>query len=119
MPLPRVMMDVRRVSEAASIVDVKGDITAASEPALMDAFTRASGDRTRAVVLNFDGLEYMNSGGIGLLVTLLVRANRQKQRLLAFGLSEHYRQILELTRLDEAIGVHVDEAAALAAVGVA
>jgi anti-sigma B factor antagonist len=111
------MMDVRRVNEAASIVDVKGDITAASEPALMDAFARASGDKTRAVVLNFDGLEYMNSGGIGLLVTLLVRANRQKQRLLAFGLNEHYRQILELTRLDEAIGVHVDEAAALAAVG--
>src|SRR5947208_3494064 len=117
-----VTMAVRRVSAAASIVDVTGDITAGSEPALMDAYTRASGDKTRAVVLNFGGLEYMNSGGIGLLVTLLVRANRQKQRLLAFGLSEHYRQILELTRLDEAIGVHADEAsalAALAAVGVA
>ena len=119
MPISTLMMDVRRVNEAASIVDVKGDITATSEPALMDAFARASGDKTRAVVLNFDGLEYMNSGGIGLLVTLLVRANRQKQRLLAFGLSDHYRQILELTRLYEAIGVHVDEAAALAAVGMA
>src|SRR5713101_6352289 len=109
MPISTVMMDVRRVSEAASIVDVKGDITAASEPALMDAFTRASGDKTRAVVLNFDGLEYMNSGGIGLLVTLLVRANRQKQRLLAFGLTDHYKQIFELTRLDEAIGIHDSE----------
>ena len=114
-----VTMAVRRVSAAASIVDVTGDITAGSEPALMDAYTRASGVKTRAVVLNFGGLAYMNSGGIGLLVTLLVRANRQKQRLLAFGLSEHYRQILELTRLDEAIGVHADEAKALAAVGAA
>ena len=50
----------------------------------------------------------MNSGGIGLLVTLLVRANRQKQRLLAFGLNDHYRQIFELTRLDEAIGIYDD-----------
>ena len=40
-----------------------------------------------------------------------------QQMLLAFGLNEHYRQILELTRLDEAIGVHATEAAALAAVG--
>ena len=119
MTTPTQTMDVRRVSPAASIVDVRGDITAGSEPALMDAYTRASGDTTRAILLNFDGLEYMNSGGIGLLVTLLVRANRQKQRLLAFGLNEHYRQILELTRLDEAIGVHADEATALAAVGVA
>src|SRR5438067_5275806 len=113
-----VTMAVRRVSAAASIVDVTGDITAGSEPALMDAYTRASGDKTRAIILNFGGLEYMNSGGIGLLVTLLVRANRQKQMLLAFGLNEHYRQILELTRLDDAIGVHGDEAEALAAVGV-
>ena len=112
-----ITLNVRRISDTVSIVDVKGDITGASEPALMDAYTRASGDATRAVVLNFDGLEYMNSGGIGLLVTLLVRANRQKQRLLAFGLNEHYRQILELTRLDEAIGVYADEASALAVVG--
>jgi anti-sigma B factor antagonist len=67
--------------------------------------------------LNFEGLEYMNSGGIGLLVTLLVRANRQRQRLLAFGLNEHYRQIIELTRLDDAISIHDTEADALSAAG--
>ena len=67
------------------------------------------------MVLNFGGLEYMNSSGIGLLVTLLVRANRNHQRMLAYGLSEHYRQIFELTRLDEAIAIHETEAAALAA----
>jgi anti-sigma B factor antagonist len=50
-----------------------------------------------------------------MLVTLLVRANRQKQRLLAYGLNEHYRQIFELTRLDEAISIVADEDAALAA----
>ena len=37
-------------------------------------------------MLNFTDLEYMNPGGIGLLVTLLVRANRAKQKLLAFGI---------------------------------
>ena len=50
---------------------------------------------SRTIVLDFSGLDYMNSGGIGLLVTLLVRVQRQGQRLLAFGLSEHYRQILD------------------------
>jgi anti-sigma B factor antagonist len=59
----------------------------------------------------------MNSGGIGMLVTLLVRANRQRQRLLAFGLNEHYQQIFQLTRLDEAIGIHDSEGEALAAAG--
>ncbi len=43
-------------------------------------------------------------------------ANRAKQKLRVCGLSEHYRQIFELTRLDDAIGIFPDEAAALQAV---
>jgi anti-sigma B factor antagonist len=106
---------VRELSGQVSVVDISGDVTAASEPALTEAYARASTPTTQAIVLNFSGLEYMNSGGIGMLVMLLVRANRQRRRLLAYGLSEHYRQIFELTRLDEAIGIHDSESAALAA----
>ena len=106
--------EVRRQGLAA-LVDIKGDVTSGSESVLMTAYEDV-GD-ARAVVLNFSGLSYMNSGGIGLLVTLLVRANRHAQTLLAYGLSDHYRQIFELTRLDEAIGIHDNEQAALSAVG--
>ena len=109
-----LITDVRELSARASVIDLKGDVTASSEKALADAYTRASGKFTRTIVLNFSGLEYMNSGGIGMLVTLLVRANRQRQRLVAFGLNEHYRQIFELTRLDEAIGIFDTEAEAFA-----
>jgi len=102
-----------RQADNASILDVQGDITAGSEQTLMDAYTQAGS--SASIILNFSGLEYMNSGGIGLLVTLLVRANRQKQKLLAYGLTEHYKQIFELTRLDEAITIHDSEAEAVAA----
>ena len=109
------LMDVRRAGDDTGVIEISGDITAASEDALMDAYGRAGDGDTRAVLLDFSRLEYMNSGGIGLLVTLLVRAQRAKQRLLACGLNDHYRQIFELTRLDEAITIYDDEAAALAA----
>lgn len=99
--------------DSAAILKIRGEITGGSEPILMGAYGQADG--ARAVVLDFSGLDYMNSGGIGLLVTLLVRAQRAGQRLFAVGLSEHYRQILSLTRLDEAISIHDDEAGALAA----
>jgi anti-sigma B factor antagonist len=110
-------MDVRAPNERTSIIDISGEVTARSDGVLRAAYEQASGRETRAIILNFTRLEYMNSSGIGLLVTLLVRANRKKQRLLAFGLNEHYRQIFDLTRLDEAIGIHADESAALAAAG--
>jgi anti-sigma B factor antagonist len=116
-PEAATRFDVRELSERASVIDIKGDITAASEDVLMDAYGRASEPSVKAIVLNFVGLDYMNSGGIGLLVTLLVRAQRQRQRVLAYGLSDHYRQIFELTRLDDAVGIHDDEEGALAAAG--
>jgi anti-sigma B factor antagonist len=112
-----VAMDVRTPSASTSIIDISGEVTARSDTVLAEAYAQASGPETRAVILNFSGLEYMNSSGIGLLVTLLVRAQRNKQRLMAFGLDEHYRQIFELTRLDEAIEIHTDEVGALAAAG--
>jgi len=111
------LMDVRRLGDSTGVIEIRGDITAASEDALMDAYGRAGDGDTKAVLLDFSQLEYMNSGGIGLLVTVLVRAQRAKQRLLACGLNDHYRQIFELTRLDEAISIFPDEAAAVAAVG--
>jgi anti-sigma B factor antagonist len=112
---PTLALGVRRAAPAIAIIDIEGDVTPAAEQALMDAYGQDQG--AKAVVLNFSGLDYMNSGGIGLLVTLLVRAKRQKQQLLAYGLSDHYRQIFELTRLDDAISIHDDERAALAAAG--
>ncbi|CAN5166819.1 hypothetical protein BH18CHL2_BH18CHL2_11650 [soil metagenome] len=108
-------MSVRAIDDRISVVEIRGEVTASSEKALMDAYAQASGQRTRAIILDFEALEYMNSGGIGLLVTVLVRAQRQKQRLMAYGLSDHYRQIFELTRLDEAIAIHEDEQAAIQA----
>jgi anti-anti-sigma factor len=109
-------IDLRSTGDpAASVIRIDGDVTGASEAALMDAYAAATGGGARTIILDFGGLEYMNSGGIGLLVTLLVRAQRNGQRLLAAGLDEHYRQIFSLTRLDEAIAIHDSEAAALAA----
>jgi anti-sigma B factor antagonist len=84
-----LITDVRELSSRASVIDLKGDVTASSEKTLADAYTRASGKFTRTIVLNFS-------------------------RLVAFGLNEHYRQIFELTRLDEAIGIYDSEAEAFA-----
>lgn len=116
MPQASVVMKTRRINANTSIIDIQGDVSAFAEQVLMNAYNEASTPTTRSIILNFTNLEYMNSSGIGLIVTLLIRVNRQKQRLLAFGLSDHYQHIFELTRLNDAIKVHKSEAEALATV---
>ena len=106
---------VRSADDGVAVIGLTGDVTAACETELMDAYREAGRSQIRGIVLDFSGLDYMNSSGIGLLVTLLVRAKREGRQISAYGLSDHYRQIFELTRLDEVISVHDDEGQALAA----
>jgi anti-sigma B factor antagonist len=115
MPEAQVKMNVRTAGEKASIIDVQGELTAFAENVLMDAYNQASDGQVRAIILNFENLEYMNSSGIGLLVTLLIRINREKQQLLTYGLSDHYRSIFQITRLDDAIAIHDSEEEAVRA----
>lgn len=114
MPTSDLTLDIREVAEGIRVIDIKGEITAFSEKEISDAHEKA-GDGAKAVILNFEGLQYMNSGGIGLLVTTLIRAQRAGHALRAYGLSDHYREIFSLTRLDEAIGLYDNESSAIAA----
>lgn len=70
MPQANVVMNVRQVNATTSIIDIQGEVSAFAEKVLMDAYTEANSPTTRTIILNFSGLEYMNSSGIGLIVTL-------------------------------------------------
>jgi len=115
MATPAARTEVTTLSSDAAAIAIMGDVTAACEQQLMQAHEQATDGGAKLIVLDFAGMEYMNSGGIGMLVTLLVRAQRRQQRIAAVGLTDHYRQIFQLTRLDEAISLHDDVEGALRA----
>lgn len=104
-----VVMAVRKVDDKTAAVDIRGELTAFAEDELMSAYHQAVGDGAQAVVLNFSELDYMTSSGIGLLVTLFIRANREGTQLYAVGLNPHYQRIFALTRLNETIRVFETE----------
>jgi anti-anti-sigma factor len=110
----KVTMSTRQVSPQVSAIDIQGEVTAAAEDLLMEAYGQAGG--ARIIILNFSQLGYMNSSGIGLLVTMLIRANRQGERLVAVNMSDHYRHIFDLTGLNQAITIYDTETDALAAI---
>lgn len=111
----RQVIELVVIDARIGMLDIQGDVSAGAEGALMDAYAQVDGKSTRVIILNFTQMGYMNSSGIGLLVTLLIRINRQKQHLLACGLSEHYRHIFKLTRLSDVIHLYETEEEALQA----
>ena len=96
------------------IIDLEGEISGLSEQALDTAFEEASGQKSDAILLNFAGVAYMNSTGIALIVGLLTRARTSGVRLIATGLSEHFVQIFQITRLADFITLYADEETAVA-----
>jgi anti-anti-sigma factor len=113
----KTSITVRKSADTISVLDVQGDITGFAEEPLMANYNTASNAGADTIVLNLTGLESLNSFGVGLLITLLVRVQHQKQRLLAYGLSERHREIFDLTHLSGAIDLYADEAETLERVG--
>ena len=104
-----------RKRDGIALLDLVGDIDSAAEPALQAAYDHAAAD-SGAVVLNFTGTDYINSTGIALIVALLAQARARGVRITACGLSEHYREIFEITRLADFMTIADDEEGAVSGV---
>jgi anti-anti-sigma factor len=88
-----------RKRDEVSLIDLTGDVNAGAEGVLNDAYAEATSDGGDTVVLNFEHADYINSTGIALIVGLLAQARTSGIEVKAFGLSDHYREIFEITRL--------------------
>jgi len=88
-----------RERDGAAMIDLRGEINSAADHALESAYAEATRSGSRSVILNFAEAAYINSTGIALIVGLLAQARAQNVTVSACGLSEHYREIFEITRL--------------------
>ncbi|HEY7985198.1 MAG TPA: STAS domain-containing protein [Ktedonobacterales bacterium] len=102
-----------RHQATTAIVDLHGEINGFAEPALNGAYAAAESESPRVIVLNFKAVDYINSTGIALIVQLLARARASHISLRAVGLSAHYVEIFQITRLSDFVEMFPDEASAL------
>jgi anti-anti-sigma factor len=89
---------VRTLADVA-VIDLAGDIDAHAEASLEEAWGEAMSSSPTAVSLNFHDAGYINSTGIALIVGMLAKARARGVPLSAYGLTPHYREIFEITRL--------------------
>src|SRR5215217_7311674 len=113
MPAKHLEASVRHLVSAA-VIDLDGEINGFGEEALNAAYSEAEAKDPEVILLNFEGVDYINSTGIALIVSLLARARASKRRLLACNLSEHYVEIFDITRLSDFMSVLPDEESAIA-----
>ena len=107
-------VEVRTEGGGITVLDLRGEIDSGAAGALDQAYAQAAENNRAPVLLNFAGSTYINSTGIALIVSLLARARRENRSVAACGLSDHYREIFEITRLADFMTIFPDEMTALA-----
>ncbi len=112
MPVESLEAKVRYFPDLA-IIDLRGDIDASAEQTLDIVYFEADSKEPKTILLNFTDVNYINSTGIALIVSLLARARKSHRNLATCGLSEHYVEIFRITRLADFMNIYPDESIAL------
>ena len=102
-----------RLEGSIAVLDLVGEINGFAEEALNAAYAEAEAKDPETILLNFEGVDYINSTGIALIVGLLAKARASRRTLLACNLSEHYVEIFNITRLSDFMSVFPDEQTAV------
>ncbi len=113
MPARAFEARVRQHQPRIAVIELHGEINSFAEESLNAAYTEAEAHNPQSILLNFSAVDYINSTGIALIVTLLAKARKAHIRLLTCGLSEHYVEIFNITRLADFMSVYPDESTAL------
>ena len=103
---------VRRLDDK-TIIDLRGDINRSAEAVLTSAYEEATSGHTNDVIFNFSEVGYINSTGIAVIVGLLARSVKEERTVKAYGLSEHYKEIFQITRLSDFMTILTDEGSAV------
>lgn len=102
-----------RLEGNKAIIDLHGEINGLIEAELNEAYAQAEELSTQTIALNFTEVEYINSTGIALIVSLMAQARKTQRSLIVFGLSDHYTEIFKITRLAEYMSMYPDEDSAI------
>jgi len=100
-----------RALPGAAVIELSGEVDGSAAAVLTDAYERAvtaSQESHDTVVLDFAAVDYINSTGIALIVSVLARARAERRKVVASGLSPHYREIFDITRLSDFIELFPD-----------
>lgn len=100
--------------DAGSVVVLSGTVNRSAKDGLELAYEEAA-KRPGRVLFDFRDVDYINSTGIAVIVGVLAMARREGREVGAFGLTDHYREVFNITRLADFMTIYEDETAAVAA----
>ena len=96
-----------------AVISIKGDVTATTGEVIGNAYKSESVSNSPKILLHFDKDCYINSGGLASLIDIASEGRKKKQKIHAYGLSDHFQKIFHMVGLTRCIPIFSSEEAAL------
>jgi anti-sigma B factor antagonist len=99
--------------EGRAVLSVQGEIDVATAPQLRERLLELVGTGERDVILDLDGVGFLDSTGLGVIVGCLKRARTNGRDLVLVCTNRPILKVLEITGLTRVFAIHdtVDAAA--------
>jgi anti-anti-sigma factor len=91
---------------AVTIMDIRGDITAFSEPFLNKAYQKTNNQDATKILLKIDKDTYINSGGIAVLIQILAQTKKNNQVIGVTGISDHFKKIFHMVGITKFANIY-------------
>ena len=101
--------------ETITALHFSGDISSASKEAVVGSYRALDKAAHKRILLDFKGVEYLNSSGIALVIEVLMEASKAAQTVAICGLTAHFTKVFTMVGITRYATLYPDEAAALAA----
>lgn len=99
--------------QPVTVLRFTGDISSASKDAVIGTYEALDRTAHKQILLNFKGVEYLNSSGIALVIQLLMEASKAGQKVAICGLTQHFTKVFTMVGITKYATLFPDEAAAL------
>lgn len=100
-----------RQEDKLGFLDFPRDVIAQTRESAYAAYNQLALQKVETLAMNFESSDYLNSAGIGLVISLVEDATRAGRKVFAYGLSSHYRKLFSMVGLTERLTLVQNEAA--------
>jgi anti-sigma B factor antagonist len=109
------MQITERIEDSVPVVSITGDIDLENSPKLREFLKPKASQKTPGLLLDFAGVNYIDSSGLATLIEYFQAAQGYKGKLALASLSPRVKNVFEIVRLEQIFSIHPDVPSALAA----
>ena len=106
-------IEVRQVSESITLVVLRGEIGTETINQFKDRIDQIVNDGQTKLIMDFQGVNYLNSMGLGVVAATLKKVKKSKGDLKLINLSDAVQELFELTRLTKVFEIFDSQDAAV------